>query len=132
MSAHFLRACLDQPNAQPNARWALYDEASGRVVAATLLTAFDRDTRNRGLLGRDGLPTDQALVLAPCSSVHTFFMRFPIDILFVSRDGVVLRIRRAVRPWRLAARLGAFAVIEMAAGAATDTQVGDRLSVRPA
>lgn len=128
MTPHFLRACLDQPHAG----WALHDEGSGRVVAATLLTAFDRETRNRGLLGRDDLPTEQALALAPCSSVHTFFMRFAIDILFVSRNGEVLRIRRAVRPWRLAARLGAFAVIEMAAGAAAGVRAGDRLTVRPA
>ena len=71
------------------------------------------------------------MILAPCSSVHTFFMKFPIDIIFVARDGRVLKIRARCGPWRLAFGLGAFAVIELAAGAvdASQTTVGDRLTI---
>lgn len=123
MSAHFLQACLRAPHE----RWGLKNLTTGAILAQTLIPAFDRHSRNQGLLGRDGLPSGSALVLAPCSGVHTWFMRFPIDILFVSRAGRVLKARRAVRPWRIALRLGAFAVIETPANGTTGTQVGHQL-----
>ncbi len=128
MSAHFLRDCVRSPAAA----WQLQNVTTATIVASRVAAAFDRDSRNQGLLGRDGLAAAEALVLAPCSAVHTWFMRFPIDILFVSRSGEVLKVRRAVRPWRLAVRLGAFAVIETAAGAAAGTDCGHRLAVVPA
>lgn len=105
-----------------------------RVVAAQLLTAFDSASRRQGLLGRDGLPPDSALIIAPSNAVHTFFMRFAIDIAFVRRDGRVIKVRSAVRPYRLAASLRAFAVIELAAGSLeqSDTRRGDTLICRPA
>lgn len=105
-----------------------------RVVAAQLLTAFDSASRRQGLLGRDGLPPDSALIIAPSNAVHTFFMRFAIDIAFVRRDGRVIKVRSAVRPYRLAASLRAFAVIELPAGALeqSDTMAGDTLICRPA
>jgi uncharacterized membrane protein (UPF0127 family) len=60
-----------------------------------------------------------------------FFMKFPIDVAFVSRDGTILKIRDRIRPWRMTASLKAFAAIELAAGALTqrETRVGDRLMV---
>lgn len=128
MTPHFLRECLRAPGTG----WAIRNATAGRVLAPRLLPAFDRESRNQGLLGRDGLQPDQALVLAPCSGVHTWFMRFPIDVIFVSRAGVVLKVRRAVRPWRLALRLGAFAVVEMAADASAGTEAGHELVVVPA
>jgi len=71
------------------------------------------------------------MIIAPTNAIHTFFMRFQIDVAFVTRDGRVLKIRHALRPWRMAAAWGAFAVIELSAGglARADTQVGDRLIV---
>jgi uncharacterized protein len=105
-----------------------------RVIAEHLLTAFDSTSRRQGLLGRDGLPDGSALIIAPSNAVHTFFMRFPIDILFVRRDGNVIKMRSAVRPWRIAGSLRAFAVIELAAGSLAQSQTtpGDRLICRPA
>ncbi|MBA3886602.1 MAG: DUF192 domain-containing protein [Acidobacteria bacterium] len=93
--------------------------------------AFDSAARRQGLLGRDGLPGGHALVIAPCSLVHTFRMRFPIDILFAGRDGRVLKIRRAVPPSRIAGALRAFAVMELAAGdvAASETTTGDVIEI---
>jgi uncharacterized protein len=107
---------------------------TGRVVADRLLTAFDSASRRQGLLGRDGLPAGSALIIAPSNAVHTFFMRFPIDILFVGRDGRVIKVRSAVPPWRMTASLRAFAVIELAAGslAQSNTTAGDHLLCRPA
>ena len=101
------------------------------IVARTIETAFDSPTRNRGLLGRSSLADDQALILAPCSSIHTFFMQFAIDVAFVDREGRVLRVRKALGPWRLQVAFGAFAVIEFASGSLdrSDTRSGDRLHV---
>lgn len=112
----------------------LENVTTGRVVADRLLTAFDSASRRQGLLGRDGLPAGSALIIAPSNAVHTFFMRFPIDILFVGRDGRVIKMRSAVRPWRMTASLRAFAVIELPAGslAQSNTSAGDSLICRPA
>jgi uncharacterized protein len=104
---------------------------TARVVATRLETAFDSAERRKGLLGRDGLPRGHALVIAPCSLVHTFRMRFAIDILFVARDGRVLKVRRAVPPSRIAGSLRAFAVIELAAGGIGEsgTVAGDLIEI---
>lgn len=110
---------------------ALTNTRHGRIVARTLLTAFDSKSRKKGLLGRDSLPEGSALIIAPCQAIHTFSMRFVIDVLFVSKDGRVLKVRQAVPPRRIAVSLRAFAVVELPAGAIerSGTQAGDRLQV---
>ena len=104
---------------------------NGRVVADDLSVAFDSASRNKGLLQRESLPEGSALIIAPCTAVHTFFMKFPIDIAFLSRDGRVLKVRAAVPAWRMTGALRAFCVIELAAGslARSETMVGDRLVI---
>ncbi len=99
------------------------------VVASVIETAFDSPSRNRGLLGRSELAGDTALILAPCSSIHTFFMKFAIDVAFVERTGTIVRQRAAVSPWRIQIALRAFAVVELASGtlARATTGRGDRL-----
>lgn len=120
---------LDPILTTPNTTWILRNARHEHVVARKVETAFDRTTRNRGLLGRSSLPDDSALILAPCNSIHTFFMRFAIDVAFVDRDGHIRRARQALQPWRIQAALHAFAVVELASGALerSDTRVGDRL-----
>ncbi len=110
---------------------ALTNTRHGRIVARTLLTAFDSKSRKKGLLGRDSLPEGNALIIAPCQAIHTFAMRFAIDVLFVSKDGRVLKVRQAVPPRRIAVSVRAFAVVELPAGAIerSGTQAGDRLQV---
>ena len=110
----------------------LENSRTHRAVAKTLLTAFDSADRRKGLLGRDSLPPGTALIIAPSNAVHTFFMRFPIDVAFVHRNGRVIKVRSAVKPWRIAAAFRAFAVIELAAGALaqSDTRPGDILICR--
>jgi uncharacterized protein len=109
----------------------LRTEPSESVVATTLETAFESSSRNRGLLGRNTLASGTALILAPCSLVHTFGMRFPIDICFVARDGCVLSVQHSVKPWRIAGCLGAFAALEFAAGylETCGVTLGDLLTV---
>ena len=70
----------------------------------------------RGLLGRRDLPQGEGILLRPAGSIHTFFMRFSIDVVFLSEAGVVLCIAAAVRPWRIAACRGARSALELAAG----------------
>ena len=73
------------------------------------------------------------MVIAPTNAVHTWFMRFPIDIAFVNKEGRVVKVCHAVKPWRIAASFRGYAVIELAAGSLTrgDTVVGDTLKVTP-
>jgi uncharacterized membrane protein (UPF0127 family) len=120
---------LDPILTTPNAPWILRNARHEHVVARMVETAFDRKARNRGLLGRSSLPDDRALILAPCNSIHTFFMRFAIDVAFVDRDGHVRRARQSLQPWRIQTAFRAFAVVELASGALerSDTRVGDRL-----
>jgi uncharacterized membrane protein (UPF0127 family) len=89
-------------------------------------------SRMRGLLGRSGLPAGEGLLLSPAPSIHTAFMRFPIDAVFLDRELRVLGIAEQLRPWRVASRRRARAVLELAAGecARCDIQVGDRLGLR--
>ena len=118
----------------PGETFALENTRNGRLLAERLEPAFDSETRRKGLMGREGLPPGSGLVIAPSNSVHTFFMRFPIDVVFVRRDGEVVKVRHAVQPWRVTGALGAFAVIELPAGTAATAELGpgDRLAVRPA
>ena len=102
----------------------------GTVVCERCTLADSPVTRLRGLLGRSGLEQGQGLLLRPASSIHTFFMRFPIDVVFLDRALVVLRIEDGVDPWRAASRRGAKAVLELPSGesARRGLTVGDRLS----
>ena len=108
---HFLQPLLKR------AAEGLVLKVEGRdtPVATTVESAFDSSTRKRGLLGRDALAPEVAFVIAPCSGVHTFGMRFPIDLIFAARDGRVIKLRRAVPASRISLGLRAFAVVEMAA-----------------
>ena len=99
-------------------------------VLATLQVAESSRARARGLLGRDGF--DGALLLQPAKSVHTFGMRFPIDVAFVDKDLVVLRTVTMAR-WRLGMPVWkAHCVIEAQAGTFGhwNLQVGDQLEVK--
>jgi uncharacterized membrane protein (UPF0127 family) len=71
-----------------------------------------------GLLGRRAMAPDEALLLAPCNNIHTFFMRFAIDVVFIDKHGAVLAIVPALAPWRIAAARRAHACLELAAGGA--------------
>ena len=101
------------------------------ALAARLEPAFDSRARRRGLLGRQALSPDTALAIAPSNAIHTFGMQFPIDVLFISRHGTVIKRVLALEPRRISAALGAFAVLEFAAGhpGVAATEKGDQLAV---
>jgi len=111
--------------------WVLRNKRTGRIVADRLLPALDSESRRRGLLKHTSLDEGEAMIIAPTNAVHTWFMKFDIDIAFVTRDGRVLKTRDSVPPWRMSGAFGGYAVIEMRGGsfAAADTAPGDVLEV---
>jgi uncharacterized membrane protein (UPF0127 family) len=113
---------------------ALMNERTREQVATSVEIAATRQSRRRGLLGRDSLTSTTAMLLAPCAAVHTAFMRFAIDVVFVDRQGYAVKVVRNLRPWRIALAPEARAVIELPAGTLRWGQVllGDRLYLAPA
>ena len=119
----------------PGKATALVNRRTGRVLATSVEVARTRASRRRGLLGRDSFDVAGAFVLSPCCAIHTAFMRFAIDVVFVDKNGAIVSILHELQPWNLAIRPRARAVIEMASGAlrAHDIQLGDSLvlTLRP-
>lgn len=110
---HFLAALLTPAG---TAGRRVVHERAGVTVAGNIELAHDSRTRTRGLLGRDGLADDSVMIIAPCNAIHTLFMRFTIDVVFVDRQGKVRTLHRRLRPWRMAISLRSFAVLELPAG----------------
>jgi uncharacterized membrane protein (UPF0127 family) len=106
--------------------------SDGSIVCERCAVADTFMTRSRGLLGRRALPAGDGLLLSPGSSIHTFFMRFPIDAVFLDRDLRVVGVAANLRAWRLAGRKGAKRVLEVAAGEAELRGIrdGDQLSLK--
>ena len=128
--ASFLTPLLKQPGAAHQ----LLNARTGGVIASRPTAAVDSASRRTGLLKHDKMPDGFALIIAPCNAVHTFGMRFAVDLLFVAKDGTVLKVCHAVPRRRIAASWGAFATIELASGTLlhAPTQVGDVVRVLPA
>ena len=108
---------------------ALVNQRTDEALADRVEVAVTRRDRRRGLLGRSGLASASALIIAPCFSIHTMFMRFAIDAVFVDEDGRVVKVVRDMAPWRIAVGPTAHAVVELPAGSLREHQVnaGDRL-----
>ena len=104
----------------------------GRDIVTHGLVADTFWTRLRGLIGRKALRPGEGLLIMPCKGVHMWFMRFPIDVIYVGADNRVVDVDEHLAPWTIGRpRKHARYVIEVPAGtvAATDTAVGDLLSV---
>lgn len=105
------------------------------AILATRLTVADSPrTREKGLLGRDGLSAGEGLWIVPCQAIHMFFMRFAIDLVYIDRKKRVRKTRNSVAPWRISVCLSAHSVLELPAGVVreTGTQRGDLLQIAPA
>jgi uncharacterized protein len=99
----------------------------GEIVCESCEIADTPIRRMRGLLGRTSLDPDQGMLFRPAGSIHTMFMRFPLDVLFCDRDLVVIGVERDLKPWRTAGRKGAKVVVELPVGGAAGLEPGDRL-----
>ena len=101
------------------------------VLAQAADVADTQAKRNTGLLKHERLAPGEGLWIIPCSSVHTFFMKFPIDLVYIDRKKKVRKVRSAVPAWRLSMCLMAHSILELPAGVIeqTGTAVGDELVI---
>jgi hypothetical protein len=112
----------------------ILNKSRGTVISDRVLLAETFGQRLRGLwgLGRDDFPAGSALVIVPCRQVHTWFMRFPIDVLFVDQGGLVLKAVPCLRPYRISPYLKkSRMVIELPPGTivATGTEENDVINI---
>jgi len=107
----------------------LVESESGRVIAAEVEVARSSWARFMGLMGRTAMPTGSALWIEPCNSIHMFFMRFAIDVLFLDRQMRVKRVMLNLKPWRISPIVfGARSTVELPSGTLADSSlVGARL-----
>ena len=100
-------------------------------LAQHIDVADTSETRRKGLLGRKKLSSGEGLWIVPCAGVHTFRMQFSIDLVYLSRDKRVRKIRHEVPPWRISCCLLAHSVLELEAGSVrkSGTLRGDRLDL---
>lgn len=125
VSTYLLRNQKEKPIS-----WMKVSNLTRQVVLAHYVEVADRGAaRRKGLLGRDSLPAGEGLWIVPCESVHTFGMKFPIDLLYLDHNRRVKKIRHSMLPWRVSACLSAHSVIELSSGTIqkTQTQPGDKL-----
>jgi len=106
--------------------------ADGSTICDNCIVADRMWSRMKGLLGRRELASGDGMLIRPTSSIHTFFMRFPIDAVFLSRDGEVLKVKPNVGAWRARFCRGAHSVLELPAGEAArrDVAPGAQLEFR--
>ena len=107
------------------------NESRDTVLAEAAEVADTSAKRRTGLLKHSRLEAGEGLWIVPCESVHTFFMKFPIDLVYLDKERKVRKVRNAVPAWRLSACLTAHSVLELPAGTVekTRTTVGDELAV---
>src|SRR3954452_8284048 len=101
------------------------------TLGHSVQVAGDGRNRRKGLLGRDSLCKGEGLWIVPCEAVHTFAMRFAIDLVYLDRRHRVVKTRSNVRPWRISASLRAHSVLELAVGVIQQTRTvpGDHLQM---
>lgn len=99
------------------------------MLATAADVADTSQKRRTGLLKHKSLPQGEGLWITPCEGIHTWFMKFAIDIVFLDRNRKVLKARSGMGPWRLAFCLRAQSILELPAGTllATGTARGDQL-----
>ena len=107
-------------------------QRTGDVILESLAVADSFRGRFWGLMGTKDLHSSEGLALIPCNSVHSFFMKFPIDVLFLDAQGRVLHCHEAMKPWHIGSIVpGARSVIEAKSGVFGETvRVGDIVEIR--
>ena len=129
---NLFRRLLTKPRTErpgPNPRFGVVNRTKQVQLAHSIELAGDASTRRKGLLGRNALSVGEGLWIVPCEAIHTFGMKFPIDLVFLDRDKVVKKVRHGVVPGRLSVCLSAHSVLELASGSVrpTGTVPGDKL-----
>ncbi|WP_164006680.1 DUF192 domain-containing protein [Pyxidicoccus trucidator] len=114
--------------------WRVNNETRQRLLADRAERATGFLHRFKGLMGRRSLAVGEGMHIVPCNSIHTFFMRIPIDVVFLDRQGVIVKQLPALPPWRATSvYFQSRSVLELPAGVleASGTQEGDRLTFEP-
>lgn len=116
---------------EPSPRFRVINLTRNVPLATSVELATTSGKRSKGLLGRSGLGPGEGLWIAPCESVHTFGMRFAIDLVYLDKQHRIRKIRRSVPPWRISGCLTAHSVLELAAGAVReeDAHPGDHVAL---
>ncbi|MDR0953357.1 MAG: DUF192 domain-containing protein [Elusimicrobiota bacterium] len=106
------------------------NKSNGKVIADKLVLKASLFGRLKGLLGTSGLKEGEGIILKPCAQIHTFFMRYPLDAIFVSKDLKVLSVIENMRPWRLSPFVfKALYTVEVAGGSLKGgVKAGDEVS----
>jgi uncharacterized membrane protein (UPF0127 family) len=106
----------------------------GTVLGDSVTSARTSNERQTGLLKHRGLDSGFGLWIVPCEGIHTFFMKFTIDVVYITREKRVRKVVPNLRPWRISFCLPAHSVIEFPAGviASTRTECGDQLEFEAA
>ena len=110
----------------------LINKTNGTILADNVEIAGNFMKRLKGLMGRPGLNKGEALILYPCRSIHTFFMNFPIDALFIDRNAFVLKIIENMKPYKISPVIKkSYMVVELPAGclSSTGTTAGHHLEI---
>jgi uncharacterized membrane protein (UPF0127 family) len=110
------------------------NQTKGTVVAANVSVAKSIWARFWGLMGKSNLADDAGLFLTPCSSIHMFFMRFPLDVVFLDKENRVVKVVEDIKPWRMSMGGGGHSALEIPTGAAgrATVAVGDVIEFEPA
>jgi uncharacterized membrane protein (UPF0127 family) len=110
----------------------LINKTSGGIVASNVTKASSLWARTKGLLGTDSFAAGQAMWIVPCKSIHTFFMNYSIDVVFIAESGEVVGVYQDLPPFRASNVFWkAHSVIELPAGtlATIPCSIGDVLEV---
>ncbi|HJT86306.1 MAG TPA: DUF192 domain-containing protein [Bryobacteraceae bacterium] len=107
----------------------IFNQTRGTLIADAADIADTSAKRRTGLLKHERLNPGEGLWILPCESVHTFFMKFAIDLVYLDKKNKVRKVCHAVAPWRVSACFRAHSIVELPAGAIhqSGTQVGDEL-----
>ena len=108
----------------PDTLYKAINVTTGQIIATRVKIAQDFKSRSIGLLNRTSLDEDEALLIKPCNAIHTFFMKFPIDVVFLDKKARVVKIKHALKKSRFSASiLRGYMTLEMKSGKLSKVQV---------
>ncbi|MDD5748350.1 MAG: DUF192 domain-containing protein [Actinomycetota bacterium] len=124
-------SCVDDVKVSIRDALLVENISNGEIIARKTRIATKTKERMRGLIGRESLAGGEAMLFPGCSQIHTFFMRFPIDVIFVGKDGLILKSYRELAPWRVTtiSTQSAFA-LEMPPGTLQSSRTNEGDSIR--
>lgn len=110
----------------------IYNSTQNNLISGDVKIAENFFTRSVGLLSRKSLSQDEGLIIRPCCSIHTFFMRFPIDVLFINKKNEIIALYENVKPYRiLPIHPTSHYVVELCAGQISNKKIekGDIIQI---